>query len=236
MFHKKIRQPLENTLKDLKGFNIKLGSNTNFFYCGKCDNNIFATITKIDNEYKKWYEKALAKAKEKYSELDNVYNAKIEKVKRQYPKNIKKQKERIAKLEKARERERVNLPKRIGTFHHYLYYWKPFLERNVLYVIDSIDEKKCKVIKIVGNEIGKYWTIDEYKEKHKPKKSKVDPLIAKRNHEIYKMAISGKYIIKEILVKYDITYPTYKKIIDKERKIIREKYEKKIVDSGKHKV
>ena len=227
MFHKKIRQPLENTLKDLKGFNIKLGSYASFFYCGKCDKNIFDTINQIDNEYRKWYESSLKRAKHKYENIDTIYKPKYDKVKKQYSKNKKKLESAISKIDKAKEKDKKNLVKRIGSFHHYLLNWKPMLERNVIYVIDSINETNCKVIKIVGLEKGKFWTIKEYQDSKKPKKNeKKQSEITKRNHEIYTMAISGKYTIREIITKFGITYPTYAKVIKKERDKIREKYEK----------
>ena len=238
MFHKKIRQPLKNTLKDLKGCNIKIGSNTSFFYCGKVDKNIETTLTKISEKYQKWYENALAKAREKYNSLDSTYDMKIAKANEKYKRSKKKRKVAIDKLLKQKEKDKDLLPKKIGSLFHYLRNWKPFLERDVLYVVDSIDmEEKPNtyVIKITGLENGKYWFTKEYEKDQKKKREKTNPKTLSRQklyHEIYLMATSGKYTIQDVIDKYKISRPTYKKIIEGERKKIKDKYEKLIAKAN----
>ena len=91
------------------------------------------------------------------------------------------------------------------------------------------------VIKITGLEVGKYWFTKEYEKDQKKKREKTNPKTLSRQklyHEIYLMATSGKYTIQDVIDKYKISRPTYKKIIEGERKKIKDKYEKLIAKAN----
>lgn len=132
-----------------KGYNIKVGSHTSFIYCGKIGKNFEEVITGVsdklfDNLLKRHRKARLEKAQQ-IRLADTEYLGK--KRKRQMAlKRAETLKTRIA-----------NLKKQIDSF-------TPLLERKVLDVYDgvSFDEPRTKIVKLTGNEIGKFWTIKEY--------------------------------------------------------------------------
>lgn len=70
-------------------------------------------------------------------------------------------KELELKLTLAKQDEYTKVRKNLKRYKHYCKIWKPYLEREVIEVYDSIIYD-CKIIRFEGVEVGQYWDKDEY--------------------------------------------------------------------------
>lgn len=214
---------LKETLQELKGWNIKVGSQVSFFYCGPCDRNIISRLTKLSDKHIESLKREITKKEKKLNDLDDLFEKKVYAYK--HPKEAKHTKKEIAdyvkKATKIREKNKDKLTKEIYSLKQRIIKYVPFLERKVIYVVDGIsaDEPHTKVIKIKGNEVSKFWTIKEYEHFKKTGKMPVkDTKVSKLDTDIiYKQATSGKYSGKEICNLYGISRTTLTKILNNKR-------------------
>lgn len=138
---------LREILKEHKGEKVKIGSQMSFFYCGKVHNLTYKEIRKWDTYYVENYKRFL----ERHQHL-------VEKFKTTTPKNKKQEKELKEKV-LHHTRTINNITKKLNNY-------TPLLSREVKRTYPSIsrDELGATIIRIKGNEIGKFWTCKEYKE------------------------------------------------------------------------
>ena len=237
MYKKKLR----TLLNELQGYYVKIGSKCNFFYCEKCDKNIFATLEKISNEYYEGLQKDLAIVENKWKNFDSVIAEK-----RQHCINAHKNKPDqleiyMAKVDKVEKNLRKSLMRQLASLKKRLQTFTPILDRQVIYVFDWEEPREpfTKVIKITGEEMGKYWTVSEYTgkvkiptnkknknddEEEEPKKERLFNISKEKQQEIYEMATSGQYYKKDVMEKYHISHHTLHKILSVVReRIVKEK-------------
>lgn len=172
-----------------------------FFYCGKANNSFneidrigknylaqlkreYKTKTEIMSNFDEYWENRIAKIRQiedkKYQNklIANITlkdkerrKAAIKAKRKDIECKLKKLPSVLEKNYKARDRMKVNLPKRIAELEKEISNYTPLLTRVVVEMVDSIspDESNTKIIYIKGKEIGKYWTIKEYTKAHLPK-------------------------------------------------------------------
>ena len=179
MKNRTLREQLEKLIP--RGINVKIGSGSQFLYCGKCDENIIETIARISQDY---YFKLTDKIQELENYLANfeeLWQKRIEertyqfiKEKTNKPKVSNKINYLIEKFQQEQEE------KKNEDFRIYLSQLKnkkeeeknftSFLMRKVVKVlaIDPACEPQStwrdKIIIFEGKERGQYWTIKEYQE------------------------------------------------------------------------
>lgn len=153
---------------------VKIGSNSGFIYCEKCDENIIETITRISQDYYFGLLDKIQKIEHYLSEFDNLWDNRIELLLRQWIKSREKQ-PTARMIEKFKEKLEIKKQKDLNQKITFLKkvqeeekQFTPFLERKVLKTYDSwFDEfyhGKTKIIIFEGKERGPFWSIDEYRE------------------------------------------------------------------------
>lgn len=170
-----LKEKLERMIP--RNINVKIGSGTQFIYCGKCDENILETIARISQDY---YFKLTDKIQELESYLanfDDYWEERMERSIRQWI-NSKEKRPTDRMLEKYKEKLLIKkeedmkfnldlLKKKQDEEKNFT----SFLMRKVIKSYPSIDSDEIaiygdiKIIIIEGKERGKYWTIEEFREK-----------------------------------------------------------------------
>lgn len=171
---------LKELLNDMNGETVKLGSASNFVFCGKVDENTEGTLIKLSAEELDSLKDRLTWTKARDKNFDHIWDMTLKRrlklleesaEKHSYSINEKEQKERelIAEHNKARDKDRrltdkrlVSLPERIKNFTN-------FTERKVLDRYAS--EFGGSIIIFEGEENGQYWTVEEYEEANNGKET-----------------------------------------------------------------
>lgn len=148
--------------KKYKECNVKIGSKngSGFYYCGKA--NLIYSLKELERANEKLYRQntnVISQLTKRYNQLDQIYNATIEKAKKR---NIKNWDLYIAKLNKKKAIEQKRLPKLISDIKNDRSIH--ILDRVVKEIVVGIspDEQPCYVVYVSGHEKGMYWTIAEY--------------------------------------------------------------------------
>ena len=174
---------------------IKVGAcdGSGFFYCDNLTKNTPKIIEFIGNRYLESAKKNLEETKNYFENFDTIWEERFAKMnlvkdknwrekviedvpikqraeKRKYlekklkdlPKAIKQKKEQM-------ELEKKQLPHEIKRLEKYIATFVPMLERKVVDKYDAIspDEKDTIIVRISGDERGKYWLITEYQDRNK---------------------------------------------------------------------
>ena len=171
---------LKELLNDMNGETVKLGSASGFVFCGKVDENTEGTLIKLSAEELDSLKNLLKLTKRHDKNFDQIWDMKLKgqlelleesAEEHSYSISEKEQKERelIAKHNKARDKDRrltdkrlVSLPERIRNFTN-------FTERKVLDRYAS--EFGGSIIIFEGEENGQYWTVEEYEEANNGKET-----------------------------------------------------------------
>lgn len=167
---------LRETLKNFKGEKVKIGSSSSFVFCGMVDDDITATLDVL-SQYEmqkklKAYELRTKKSRVGFCQLwakkmneglrtlrmqsrvegwtKEQHEAKVKEFIKDFDEQKKADQERRQSGEAARE---------------YFKAWVGFLDRNVKEEYESMEGGY--IIIIDGNEIGEYWTYEEYERRWK---------------------------------------------------------------------
>ena len=171
-----MKKTLSELLKEprFKKSNVKIGSKggSSFWYCGKA-NPIYSTIPirKARESLLKQVHKAKDRAVFRLEHREEIYAETLEKAKK---KTIKDMDKYLTKLNRKKELEYINLPKKIKNCEYDIK--TTLFDRPVEEVVKGIciEEQPCYIVYVKGSEIGRFWTIEEYNNKDKPKEKKND--------------------------------------------------------------
>lgn len=182
---------LKEALQLYQGHQIKVGAEMSFFYCEICDENIFDIIENLSNErfafihvkkdefiylYDNFEKEWKNKFKRRLNAFEQRRRNKIVDENKKVPvgklakiinrelnsKEYKQElQEYIEKMEKQRADEWKFVVRSKERYTNYCETWIPFLEREVVEIYDA-ELYECKIIRIVGPELGKYWDRGEY--------------------------------------------------------------------------
>lgn len=119
---------------------------------------------KLDLECKKEIKNAKMILKEKGILLNKKHEEKIKReTLKKWEKTFEKQlKELIEKTNIEKKESLEFLNNRYDNYSKYVKEFKPFLEREVLEVYNSIVDEETIIVRFTGNECGKYWDREEY--------------------------------------------------------------------------
>ena len=158
---------LENLISDkkYKNHNFKIGSinGSSFWIATHNSPKLKSKIIELYEKHRKQEQRARLKTIDRLKHLDEIYETRI---KEQLEKGVKNKEKYIARQNKLREIERRNLPKKIKLYEYDIA--TPFLQRQVKETCVGVspDEQPCLIVYVVGNEMGKYWTIKEYEKEN----------------------------------------------------------------------
>lgn len=151
-----------------KKCNVKIHSidGSSFWYCGIGDSEIsFPLIEKENISTRKTSRAVLERLKYRLENLDKIYEKEANKrIRKGLVKNVEVY---LQMVEKRKEIEREELPKRIEDIRYDIHH--DLLDRPVVEIFEGIspDEAPCYIIYVKGNEKGFYWTVEEHARKHK---------------------------------------------------------------------
>ena len=125
---------LKEWLKENQGKRVKIGSGGGYFYCDTITTKTFKQLKKIDDYYIDFYYRNLMANNKK------VVN------------------------ENLNEKQRKNAKKTVLNLKSKLKNYQPLSKRKVLETYDSIqiDEVGVVIVRVEGDENGKYWTMKEF--------------------------------------------------------------------------
>lgn len=162
---------LKEVLKNHMGENVKLGASSSFVYCGMADAGIFETVEMLSQKelqkkakafetrkrkghiyfMKRWSEKLNRGLRRlRYEATANGWTKEqVEARTKEFFKDFEQRKER--------DRQRVESGEDVA---ERLQGWVGFLDRKVKEVYEGFDGET--IIIFEGNELGAYWTFEEY--------------------------------------------------------------------------
>lgn len=171
---------LKEVLNNMNGETVKLGSASNFVFCGKVDENTEGTLIKLSAEELDSLKNRLKLTKRHDKNFDQIWDMKLKgqlelleknAEKHSYSISEKEQKKRelIAKHNKARDKDRKLTDKRLASLPERIKNFTNFTERKVLDRYAS--EFGGSIIIFEGEEYGQYWTVEEYEEANNGKET-----------------------------------------------------------------
>ena len=164
---------LGEIIKDYEGKKVKIGSLSGFFFCGKVDENFSSKLNELNNEIYAalgeriaTYKKYLGYNEKLLSEYRMTLNDKKRQLKKWEGNKDHEEilSDRIARLEEniaAKEKYSRTIKGAISACTEKLEVFSPLTDRGVREVYPSMLHKDVTIILVEGEEVGKYWDIDE---------------------------------------------------------------------------
>ena len=170
---------LNEFLKEYEGKVCKIGSGTGFIFCDTLDEKTVDLLDDYAYHDKIYRENRLDEMRNKYETWDEWWPTYMKKQIKAFQdakkenKNwcLKYNKTPWTKTVKERKKElihegivkKTNLKKMIDYETNYLKNWIKYSDREIKDIYDSVDEEGTKICIFEGDEIGKWWTTEEYR-------------------------------------------------------------------------
>lgn len=158
---------LRDALEQTKGHYIKIAAGSGYFYASLNDYETEKLVKKISDRYQKSYVRYLRKANYHKKHFDTIWLRKINQAlsilhkRREDGETNQTDLERLEELKEQREKDRETTDFKIVKYSKLLEEREGFLDRRVKEIYKSILGDGIIII-IEGEEIGDFWTKEEY--------------------------------------------------------------------------
>lgn len=164
---------LGQALKEHAGQKVKIGSQSSFIYCGLAD-NAFEVLKQMNKRRLEELNEMIDAYQRKLTHFDSIWAARIESAMttakrecRERHFSDERREQRLAvvmrECEQKRKRDRERVQRLLETLPEQIRTFKRYEDRKIREIYPSIEEGI--IILFEGNEVGAYWTFEEYEER-----------------------------------------------------------------------